>query len=135
MKYTFTALFISFTGLLVAQNVSDIVGTGEGYANQVWYSMENGEVASAPKDNWDLAFEIPGFSASIRFNEQKGMALFAAPYAVSEWSALDTTGMAANWQGLHNDPTSWQRGAFNLYPTSETDLGWGIYNMVTHIIS
>lgn len=135
MKLIFTTTFILITTLLTAQNVSDIATTGEGYANQIWYSMANGEVADTPKDNWDIAFEITGFSASIRFNEQKGMTLYAAPYSIAEWAALDTTGMEANWEPLHNDPKSWERGAFNHFSSSEFDLGWGIYNLVTHIIS
>lgn len=135
MKYTFTFLFAVLAASLSAQQVSGSVETGAGYANQVWYSMANGEVAAAPKDNWDLAFEISGFTSSIRYNEQKGMKLYAAPFTIDEWAALDTTGMTANWETLHNDPKSWERGAFNQHPTEDVDLGWGIYNPITHVVS
>lgn len=135
MKPIFTTIFIAITSMLSAQVVSDIVTTGEGYTNQIWYSLANGEVGNAPKDNWDLAFEISGFTASIRYNEQKGMAVYASPYSIADWAAVDTTGMANNWDVLHDDPKSWERGAFNMYSSSDFDLGWGIYNVVTHVIA
>lgn len=135
MKLIFTTIFIAITSMLSAQVVSDIVTTGEGYTNQIWYSLANGEVGNAPKDNWDLAFEISGFTASIRYNEQKGMAVYASPYSIADWAAVDTTGMANNWEVLHDDPKSWERGAFNMYSSSDFDLGWGIYNVVTHVIA
>lgn len=135
MRRIFTLLMLATSAVALGQVVSDVVITSPQYANQVWYSLENGEVETAPLNNWDLAFEISGFTSSIRFNEQKGMALYAAPYAVSEWNEVDTSGMAASWTQLHDDPTSWERGAFNQFTTSDFDLGWGIYNFITHIVS
>lgn len=136
MKKAYILLLInSICGTLGAQPVSGTVITGPGYENQVWYDMENGEVGSAPLNNWDLAFEISGFTASIRANLQKGIAVFQAPYSTSEWNDLDTSGMQTNWTKLVNDPSDWSRGAFNLFPTSDFDLGWGVYNPVTHTIA
>jgi len=135
MKYTFTLLFTAFTMAVFTQPVSDVVTTGTGYADQIWYSLANGEVASAPKDNWDLAFETTGFTSSIRINEQKGMTVYSAPFAVAEWTELDTNTMASSWEVLHNDPKYWERGAFNLHPAADVDLGWGIYNTITHVVS
>lgn len=133
MKYLYPVFAIVLMAANVrAQALSDIVATGAGYADEIWYSAENGEVHSAPHDNWDLAFQINGFASSIRINGAKGVELFAAPYAIGEWADLDTAGMAALWPQLHNDPKNWERGAFNLNSTSEFDLGWGIYNFVTH---
>lgn len=134
MKRIFTAIFSCMAVWVSGQQVSDIVTTGPQYENQIWYSMANGEVGSAELNNWDLAFEISGFTSSIRFNEQKGMELYAAPYTIAEWGEMDTTGMAG-WSQLHNDPKNWQRGAFNGHLASEFDLGWGIYNMVTHVVA
>ncbi|MCB0794165.1 MAG: hypothetical protein KDB88_05465, partial [Flavobacteriales bacterium] len=63
------------------------VSTAAGNAEQVWYSFQNGEVATAALADWDLAFEIAGFTASIRVNTQKGMRVFKAPYAVQDWAS------------------------------------------------
>ena len=57
--------------------------------------------------------EIAGFTASIRVNTQKGMRVFKAPYAVQDWSAVDTTGMLATWKEVHDSDTSWSHGALN----------------------
>lgn len=136
MKLLYTILSICLLQpTLFAQLVTDEVNTGPSYENQVWYSLENGTVDSAPLNNWDLAFEITGFTASIRANNQKGLNVFNAPFAIDQWIEIDTSGMANEWTKLYNNPASWSEGAFNRYPTTETDLGWGIYNIITHIIS
>lgn len=129
-----TLLTLGICASTEGQQVFDVVTTGSNYENQVWYSLQNGEVHSAPKDNWDLAFEISGFSSSIRYNAQKGLQLYAAPYSISEWGAVDIAAVDS-WTMLYDDPTSWKRGAFNQHLASDFDLGWGIYNMITHIVS
>lgn len=49
-----------------AQTIIDTVSVGAGYANQKWYSLQNDEQGTTQsKDNWDIAFEITGYSASI----------------------------------------------------------------------
>lgn len=131
-KLYFFALVALAISTATAQ-VDDVVITGEGYANQVWYSMENGEVGSAPLNNWDLAFEISGFTSSIRANTQKGLLVYQAPFATEEWD--DLTELNASWPLLYNDITSWNRGALNLHPTSDFDIGWGIYNPITHFVT
>lgn len=133
MKYLYLfAISALCTAQAAAQAVSGTVTTGPGYADEVWYSFENGTVHSAPADNWDLAFQISGFASSIRINAAAGTELYAAPYAINDWNELDTAGMAALWPQRFNDPTAWEAGAFNRYTTSNFDLGWGIYNMITH---
>lgn len=130
-------LFVSAVciGQTAAQSVSGTVTTGPGYADEVWYSFENGSIHAAPAENWDLAFQISGFASSVRINGAAGTELFAAPYAVDEWSDLDTAGMAAIWPQRYNDPANWEAGAFNRHTTSDFDLGWGIYNMITHQVT
>ena len=39
-----------------AQTSEDSVSMGASYANDIYYSFEIGEVASAPRANWDIAF-------------------------------------------------------------------------------
>lgn len=129
----FLAFAVLIPTLITAQLAEDIVTTGPGYENQVWYNMESGEVASAPLNNWDIAFEITGFTSSIRANTQKGLFVYEAPYAINEWQEL--VELDGSWPELYNDITSWNRGAFNLHPTSDFDLGWGIYNPVTHFVN
>lgn len=123
------------TGTLLSQT-SVTVSTAASNGQQKFYSLANGEVATMDLASWDLAFEITGFTASIRVNTQKGMRVFKAPYPVSQWSALDTTGMLATWVEAFDSDTSWSHGALNNgLTTNEFDLGWGVYNPITHIVA
>ncbi|QQR87344.1 MAG: T9SS type A sorting domain-containing protein [Flavobacteriales bacterium] len=121
----------------VAAQTSVTVTTGPGNAQQTWYNLNTDATTSAPLAEWDLAFEINGgFNAGIMANTAKGVKVYQAPVAVGDWGSMDTTGMAANWQGLHNSDKDWSLGAFN----SDVDLdayniGWGIYNTVTHVVA
>lgn len=115
--------------------VKDTVSTSANYVNQIWYSLNNDEVGSQPKDNWDLAFELTGFNSSILVNTQKsGEAVYLSPFNWNEWSTFDTAGYKS-WPALHNSDTSWEIGALNrpgIYNTE--DMGWGSYNMNSHAI-
>lgn len=121
----------------LAAQTSVTVTTGPGNAQQTWYNLNTDATTSAPLAEWDLAFEINGgFNAGIMANTAKGVKVYQAPFAVGDWGNIDTTGMAANWQGLFNSDTDWSHGAFN----SDVDLdayniGWGIYNTVTHVVA
>ncbi len=120
---------------MVGQVVNETVETGPGYAQQVWYDLQTGNQYSAELDNWDLAFEISGFTASIRANCQKGLEVYNAPVAIEDWATITDDSEVANWEKLYNSATSWGVGAFNRYSSSETDLGWGDYNFITHVVS
>lgn len=122
---------------LNAQVITDTVSLGAGYANQVWYSLENDEQGNAPKNNWDIAFDASGYGTSVHINSVAGTELWKYPVAdTAGWSTLDTAGLSA-WPKAYNSDTSWARGAFDqgMNPGNPFDLGWGIYNPVTHIVS
>lgn len=112
------------------------VSIAPGYADQVWYSLQNGVVGTAPVNNWDLAFEIQGFTASVLVNTQKaGVEAVKSPFSIADWNSVDTTGLST-WPRAHNADTSWSFGALNQGPfADEFDLGWGNYNMITHVVA
>ena len=117
--------------------VVDTVSTGAGYANQVWYSLDNDEQGSAPKNNWDIAFDVTGFGTSIHINSITGTMLWSYPAAdTSGWATLDTTGIDT-WPALYNSDTSWAIGAFDAVASGSNmfDVGWGIYDLTTHIVT
>jgi hypothetical protein len=118
-----------------AQVIIDTVSTGAGYANQIWYSLQNDEVGTQSKDNWDLGIELSGFNSSILVNTAKsGSAVYQTPFTWSQWSKFDTAGYKS-WTPLHNSDTMWDIGALNktgIY--NSEDLGWGTYDMNTHVI-
>ncbi|MBL7890442.1 MAG: T9SS type A sorting domain-containing protein [Bacteroidia bacterium] len=120
-----------------AQSITDTVSIGAGYTNQKWYSLDNDEQGSAPKNNWDIAFEVSGYGTSIHINSIIGTMLWTYPTSdTAGWSTFDTTGLYT-WAPQYNSDTSWTLGAFdkNAVPTNPNDVGWGIYNPVTHIIT
>lgn len=133
--------FVIFAFILVGSNSSFAqqefeIDMGAGYANQVWFSLETGLVKAEPKDNWDLAFEVPR-AAGIRINSVMGAQLWHVPF--ESWNevgeALDTTGMADNWEEQYNSLVTWDIGAFNMGMDGNNqtlDFGWGQYNFAFH---
>jgi type IX secretion system substrate protein len=132
-------LSVVSTALLISSNaqVIDTVSLGGGYANQKWYSLENDEQGSSPKNNWDIAFDCSGFGSSIHINSVTGTLLWKYPTAdTAGWSAVDTSGLSG-WAKLFNSDTTWSIGAFDkgIVLSNPNDLGWGVYNSLTHIVS
>ncbi len=110
----------------------DSVSMGAGYANDVYYSMENGEVHSVVRTNWDLGFYTNSYSDCIITNDGNGIALYT--YGNSDttgWNTIDTTGLSG-WRVLYNSLEDWEVGAFNQNAKGHPDYGWGIYNPATH---
>jgi hypothetical protein len=126
---------ILFAGILSlnAQEQKEVV-TGEGYANDVYYSLESGTVATVTRNTWDLGFTTSKFSISILANHAAGVEVYTYPAGdTSNWADLDTTGMA--WQALYNSIETRDEGAFSANATGHPDYGWGTYNMITHNIT
>lgn len=137
MKHLFLILFILLFAQQAsrAQVVTDTVSVGAGYANQVWYSLANDDQGSAPKNNWDIAFDVSAYGAAIHANTITGTTVWLyAAGDTSDWANLDTNGLS-NWPKYYNSDTSWAIGAFNQNPASQFDMGWGIYNSITHFVT
>ncbi len=135
-----TILFITLllTGWVWTQQISETVSTGAGQVNQTWYSLENGEQGSVVANNWDIAFNVSSsFGTSIRINSEYGAKLWVYPNGDnSDWTSVDTSGIN-QWNPVYNSDTSWFQGAFDVTadPNDGFDVGWGIYDVVTHDIS
>ena len=127
------ALFIS-TNIFAQIAVYDSVTMGNGYANQIFYSMQNGEVSNAPNNNWELAFTTYFMGANAWTNSAQGVALYLIPNTdTSGFSSVDTTGYLS-WQMLNNSDTTWNIGAFNQNISGLYDYGWGAYSMTTNTV-
>lgn len=121
-------------GNLMAQTPVTI-STAPGNAEQVWYSLLNGEVGSGALNDWDLAFEVTGLTAGIRVNTAKGMVAYETPFTFAQWDALTSPDPNA-WTRVDNDVTRWDMGALNHgnnmdLPTGY-NVGWGQYNPANH---
>ena len=114
--------------------VSDNVSLEPGYANQSFYSFENGEIASVPAQDWDLAFSCGSGSSAIRINDGYGVKAYKYPNGdISNWSEIDSTGLST-WIPDYNSELTWATGAFDQ-TADGFDVGWGDYNVITHIVT
>ncbi len=128
---------IALKSAVQAQTITDTVSIGTGYANQVWYQLENGTKTGVAKNNWDIAFDCSGFGSSIHINSVIGTKLWKYTAGdTTAWTTLDTTGIAS-WPSAYNSDTSWTYGAFDKEMNSANPyyLGWGSYNTTTHIVT
>lgn len=131
--YTLSIIFLLLSGNFSAQVIEESVSVGPGYANQLWYSLQNGDAQSQPKGNWDIAFDCTPFGTSILINSVGGTRLWNYPGSWGDFDVLDTTGIH-NWTERFNSDTSWALGAFSRNG-SGLHLGWGAYNTITHVVS
>ncbi|HMT28158.1 MAG TPA: T9SS type A sorting domain-containing protein [Bacteroidia bacterium] len=121
------------------QQVYDVVSIGAGYTNQSFYSLANGEVSNVSNTDWDLAFQITGFQATILVNGKNNVRLFRSGLDINSWSSItanDTIGVLNSNNELFNQDTSWWSGAFNITNdvSNQFDLGWGVYDLATHAV-
>lgn len=146
-KYTFLSILLlavlQFNITLLAQTdavsgatIGDTITMGNGYANDVFYSLENREVAQANRTDWDIAFATNQMSVSILTNGGSGVVLYSYPNSgIEGWNSMDTTGIH-DWKPLYNSEQDWEIGAFNANSTgSQFDYGWGVYDVTTHNIT
>jgi len=136
MRFNTLVLLAMLTTATSAQTTVT-VSTGEANSTQTFYSLQNGEVAAAPLADWDLAFEITGFTSSIRVNTAKGLSVWETNAPVADWASVNTFD-ETNWTVIHNSEADWSVGALNngnnLSEPDGVNVGWGIYNMITHAI-
>jgi hypothetical protein len=112
---------------------SDSISMGAGYANDIYYSLENGIVKTSPRDAWDIAFSADPMTSTVLINEGLGIELYTYTNGdKDDWDNVDTTGMS--WNAIFNSDTTWMMGAFERKATGHPDYGWGVYSSVSHFI-
>lgn len=135
--YVFIALCASafVTNMAQAQElVNDEITMNPGYTDMVYYSFsEAGVTGTAVQAEWDLAFAAAEMGTAIRINGGAGAELFLYG-AGDDWDTADTTDWVAG-ETLRNESSSWDMGAFNQGGDNMFDLGWGVYDVVTHVVS
>jgi hypothetical protein len=132
MKKLYILIFALFFGVSAQSQVNDSIAMNASYANDVYYSLKNGEVLSTPRATWDIGFSTVAFSASIIANIGAGVDVYIHPSTdTTQWASLDTTGIAS-WTKIYNADTTWEEGAFNQQAAGHPDYGWCIYNSLNH---
>lgn len=137
----FASLLFIAAGQVTAQTViEDDVTMGAQYANDVFYSMENGTVGTAPRDNWDIAFKTTQIDATVIINDGSNVKLYTYPDGdINDFDDVNNDDIAdiENWKAQYNSVSEWvDGGAFNAYATEDIfDYGWGTYNMANHKVT
>jgi hypothetical protein len=122
----FAGIFSAFS---INAQVADTVSIGA--ENEVYYSLENDEVLTVERENWDIAFNVTRFGGSILVRgASDNVQLYLYENGdTSDWSSFDTTGLST-WEPRYNSEETWSEGAFNR--SSSGYSGWGNYSGMTH---
>ena len=133
INYTIFLMAIALlSSTITFGQILDSLTMGPGYSTDIFYSLENGEVASVDRTNWDIAFYTNNFSAGIITNDGAGVELYEYPNGdTTAWETIDTTGMG-EWAQLYNSTEIWEDGSFNQNATGHPNYGWGWYNSTNH---
>lgn len=135
-------MFVSTLTLNAQQSIQDSLEMGVGYANEVYYKLEDGQKHATPANNWHIGFSTDAYSSTIISNAGlpspgmgvAGMSIYKYPNGTNTaFETVDTTGMTA-WTKIYDDSISFELGAFNQGATGHPDYGWGSYNMANHQI-
>ncbi len=111
---------------------SETIIVGPTYANDVYYSMATGVVATVPRINWDIAFNTGLRSSTIIINAGAKINLYTYKGGdTTAWNSVNIAGIA-NWTKMYNSDTTWTFGAFERNALGHPDYGWGIYNSINH---
>jgi hypothetical protein len=112
------------------------LSTGADYANDIYYSLTDGVIATPSRTEWDIAFYTNPMSSSIITNDGKGILLYVWPNGNKDaWANVDTSAMS-RWTPLYNtySDTTWENGAFDKGALGHPDYGWGEYDTNTHSV-
>jgi len=127
--FTAITLFLNLNA-----QVSDVVTTGADFTNDVFYSLENGEISAEPRTEWDIAFNMTLQGSSILTNGGNGVELYVYPNGgAEEWDNFETSGYE-DWGVKYNSESTWSTGAFDQ-EADGFNVGWGTYNPVTHVVT
>jgi hypothetical protein len=130
------------TAAMAQTLVNDSVAMGAKYADDVFYSMKNGEKKKDANSRWDLGFSmLPGgqqnLFSSIWANHDSIKVYSLHLDATNNWktmTAADTTGKTSAANLLYNSDSTYLISAFNKNKDAGNvfDFGWGKYNQTTH---
>jgi len=127
------SVMIAAVVTLMAQEQKEVM-IGASYMDEVYYSLDSGDVETMLRPTWDLGFTTNNFSVSILANTAAGVEVYTWPAGdTADWATLDTAGMV--WTPMYNSLETFDEGAFSANATGHPDYGWGTYNMANHNIT
>lgn len=131
-----TAALLIFGAANAQTVVTDTIVMGAGYANQVFYSLQNSSKTANQMGSWHIAHTSNTRDNCIRANHAAGVNVYAYPKGDnSAYTNFDTTGWAT-WPTFMNDIHKHEVGAFNktLNKNNPWDFSWGVYDAGSHTV-
>lgn len=133
--------FVILSGIILTKSgtaqieniVYDEISMNPGNTDMVFYAMENGTVSSVPQSSWDIAFEVTPMGSTIRINGGSGCELMLYG-GLETWDNIDAS-VIETLPKIYNDPSNWELGAYSQGGDGVFDIGWGLYDIVTHIVT
>ncbi|MEL7122271.1 MAG: HmuY family protein [Bacteroidota bacterium] len=127
-------MIVGFILFLSVTHAQELVSTGPSYGNMVFYSFQEGTIASHAHTTWDIAFAVTPGGGGVFVNEAAGIdprggnmpeVKLYLPTG-TDYATVDTTGMTR----IFNNEVDWNEGGFNHVKSAQNpfDLGWGNYN-------
>lgn len=120
----------------------DTLFAGQGYLNNVYYSLEKGITKEVSADTWHLAFSLARMDAGIFINSaDNAVRLYQLAADTADMGTdltADFTNVVANaTYPLFNSNLNWEDGAFNSNktPGNPWNYGWGTYSMTSHLVT
>ena len=126
-------VFVFIQSVSAQTVVYDEVSMNPGNTDMVFYSIEDGYVSSITQSVWDLAFDVSPMGATIRINGGNGCELFLYG-GIETWDDVDMA-VIETLPNLYNDQSNWGVGAYSQGGDGMFDIGWGLYDVVTHIVT
>lgn len=128
-----TAIF-GLVASLGAQSSTDTVTMGTGYANQIFFNLQDGKQHNSSIANWHIAHTTLAMDNAIRLNHAAGVFAYIYPNGDNgAYNSFDTTGWST-WHMPYNDMKDETKGALNQQtdPNNQWDFSWGVYDASSH---
>lgn len=118
-----------FLGIMVYAQETVEISMGSGYADRVFFNLNDLQDQNFSGSNWDIAFyRMDNYVFATRVNDGKGISVYEASNDPDDWNSIDVS-QAGSWSQLYNSDTDWLEGAFDQ---GSATYGWGEYNPATH---
>ncbi len=134
ISFFILASFLQVGNVFSQDIIEDTASMGPGNMNMVFYSLENGTTSTVDQSSWDIAFDVTSMmSTTIRVNGGMGSQLYLLG-GLETWDSLGTVDVDT-LEIYYNDQTNWGLGAYSQNGDNMFNVGWGVYDVVTHIIN
>jgi hypothetical protein len=144
-KIRMKRVLLSFVALCLATQLfaqipvwlPDSIIQGNGYIDDNFYSLKNGNQKVSNNRNWHLAFYMKASdqTAGILANHTNGVNVYNPHKHISQFATIKLSDTSAV-DTFYNSEIKWTRGAFNQNTNvaNQFNYGWGTYDMVSHNI-